>query len=243
MRGVLFDMDDTLFDHNHATDCATAVIHGEEPAFGCWTPAELRRRHSLMLELIHQDVLSGRLRIDEARRERFRRLLTEAGAEAPALDRAPGIARRYRQAYEHGWRAVIGALELVAALKARGVSVGIVTNNVRSEQLIKLTRCGLDPYVDTLVTSEETGTQKPDPKIFAIALEQLGLEPGDSVMVGDVWATDIAGARAAGVRPVWFNWRGLPTPDPAVAEVDSLTPASAVLELIGLTATALSPKP
>jgi FMN phosphatase YigB (HAD superfamily) len=66
-----------------------------------------------------------------------------------------------------------------------------------------------------------------------MALEQLGLEAGETAMVGDVWRTDIAGAQAAGLHPVWFNWRGLPTEDPSVAEVASLSPADEVLRLLG----------
>jgi len=234
LRGVLFDMDDTLFDHDHATVCATAAIHTEEGAFGCWTPDELRRRHSLMLELIHEDVLAGRLQIDEARRERFRRLLAEAGATGPTLDRAAGLAVRYRAEYELGWRPVTGAVPLLEALKARGAIVGIVTNNVKSEQTIKLNRCGLAPYVDALVTSEETGIQKPDPRIFEVALGQLGLAAGETAMVGDVWRTDIAGAQAAGLRPVWFNWRGLPEVDAAVVQVSALEPVEAVMSALGM---------
>ena len=234
LRGVLFDMDDTLFDHNHATVCATGAIHSEEAAFACWTPDELRRRHSLILELIHEDVLAGRLQIDEARRERFRRLLLEAGASGPTLDRAPSLAVRYRTEYELGWRPVAGALPLLAALKARGAVVGIVTNNVKSEQTIKLERCGLAPYVDALITSEETGIQKPDPRIFEVALDQLGLAADETAMVGDVWRTDIAGAQAAGLRPVWFNWRGLPEVDAGVAQVPALTPVEAVMTALGM---------
>jgi len=235
LRGVLFDMDDTLFDHDHATVCATAAIHTEEGAFGCWTREELRRRHSLMLELIHEDVLAGRLQIDEARRERFRRLLVEAGATGPTLDRAPGLAVRYRIEYELSWRPVAGALPLLDALKTRGAVVGIVTNNVKAEQTIKLGRCGLAPYVDALVTSEETGIQKPDPRIFEVALEQLGLEAHETAMVGDVWRTDIAGAQAAGLRPVWFNWRGLPAVDSAVPQVAALHPIESVMSALGMT--------
>lgn len=243
LRGVLFDMDDTLFDHNHATVCATGAIHSEEAAFGCWTPEELRRRHSLMLELIHEEVLAGRLQIDEARRERFRRLLVEAGASGPTLDRAPGLAARYRTAYELGWRPVPGAVPLLAALKAHGAIVGIVTNNVRSEQVTKLDRCGLAPYVDALVTSEETGIQKPDPRIFGMALEQLGLEARETAMIGDVWRTDIAGAQAAGLHPVWFNWRGLPEVDAAVAQVSSLEPVETVIRALGMAGKGLSRRP
>jgi HAD superfamily hydrolase (TIGR01549 family) len=142
---------------------------------------------------------------------------------------------RYRTEYELGWRPVAGAVPLLEALKARGAVVGIVTNNVRSEQVIKLDRCGLAPYVDALITSEETGIQKPDPRIFEVALEQLGLAADETAMVGDVWRTDIAGAQAAGLRPVWFNWRGLPEVDEAVPQVPALHPVQAVMSALGMT--------
>jgi len=48
-------------------------------------------------------------------------------------------------------------------------------------------------------------------------------------MIGDAWETDIAGARAAGIRPVWFNRFGAPSPDPSVTEVHSLTSGALVL--------------
>ena len=49
---------------------------------------------------------------------------------------------------------------------------------------------------------------KPDPRIFAIALERLGCAAADAVMIGDSWPADIEGARAAGVRAIWFNRSG-----------------------------------
>jgi HAD superfamily hydrolase (TIGR01549 family) len=232
VRGVLFDMDDTLFDHNTATARATAALHAIEPRFRAWPAEELRRRHSEMLEIIHQDVVSGRLQIDEARRERFRRLLLQADAGHADLERAPALARRYREEYEQGWGAVEGAGELLETLKARGVRVGIVTNNIRAEQMLKLDRCGLAGFVDVLVTSEDAGIAKPEPAIFGKALAALDLAAASTVMVGDVWDTDIAGALRAGLRPVWFNWRRLPARDPAVDEIVSFTPAAEALAVI-----------
>jgi putative hydrolase of the HAD superfamily len=232
VRGVLFDMDDTLFDHNKATVQATAALHDIEPLFQAWAPEDLRRRHSEMLELIHQDVVNGRLQVDEARRERFRRLLLQASAAEPDLERAPALARRYRQEYEQGWCAVEGAGDLLAALKASGLRVGIVTNNIRAEQLLKLERCGLGGFIDVLVTSEDAGIAKPEPAIFDQALAALDLEAASTVMVGDVWDTDIAGALRAGVRPVWFNWRKLPPRDQPVDEIASFTPIDKTLAVI-----------
>jgi putative hydrolase of the HAD superfamily len=185
-----------------------------------------------MLELIHQKVVSGELRIDEARRERFRRLLADAGAEeAVQNERALDLARRYRAEYERDWCAVQGALELLSALRNAGIRVGVVTNNLRAEQLLKIERCGLARFIDALITSEDAGIAKPNPAIFVKALEVLGLHASETVMVGDVWDTDIAGALAAGVRPVWYNWRGLPPREPRVVEVRTLSGAETLAAL------------
>ena len=65
------------------------------------------------------------------------------------------------------------ARSLLAALKPR-VRIGIVSNNLLEEQQGKIRLCGFDPYVDALVVSEAVGVAKPDPAIFARALEELG---------------------------------------------------------------------
>ena len=215
VRAVLCDLDDTLFDHTHASRCAVTALHGSVPEFGCWSIDELASRHRDCLEVMHQEVLAGRLSISAARIERFRRLLVEARmADADRV--APELARTYRSAYETGWQAVPGAAPLLAALKARGVRTAIVTNNVTEEQRLKLQFCRLADLVDELVTSEEVGVQKPDPRIFQVALERLGARADEAVMVGDAWATDIEGARAAGVRPIWLNRLGAVRIDPGV---------------------------
>jgi len=229
---VLFDMDDTLFDHNRASMCATASLREREPLFQIWSGDELRRRHSEILEIVHRKVVSGELPIDEARRERFRRLLGDAGADESALGRAVELARWYRQEYEQSWYPVDGAMDLLTALKAAGIVVGIVTNNLRAEQLLKLERCALAPHIDALITSEDAGIAKPDPEIFTKALDALDLTSSDTVMVGDAWDTDIAGAIAAGLRPVWFNWRGLPMREPRVSELRSFVPAAEAMRVI-----------
>jgi putative hydrolase of the HAD superfamily len=229
IRGVLFDMDDTLFDHNFATVHALEGLCLEEPAFRCWPVEELRARYSSLLEELHVDVLSGRLTIPEARYERFRRLLTDATGAPVSGDRPTALSTFYRAAYEAAWRAVPGAIALLTALRARGLQIAIVTNNIADEQRQKMRRCAMDPLVNVLITSEETGVQKPEPEIFQAALGAVDLPASDCVMVGDVWATDIAGAQNAGIRPVWFNWRGTASPDPTVAELRSLEPAADVV--------------
>jgi len=224
VRGVLFDLDDTLFDHNFATIQALDGLCVEEPAFTCWPVAELRARYSVLLEELHAGVLSGRVSIPDARYERFRRLLSDATNAPVSGDRPTHLSAFYRAAYEGAWRAVPGAIPLLTALRDRGLAIAIVTNNLTSEQRQKLERCGMNALIDVLITSEDIGTAKPDPAIFRAALDRIALRAEDVVMVGDAWATDIVGAQNAGVKAIWFNWRGSASPDAAVAEVRSLQP-------------------
>jgi putative hydrolase of the HAD superfamily len=108
----------------------------------------------------------------------------------------------------------------------RRARVGVVSNNLIEETRDKLVFCRIAPLVDAVVVSGDEGVSKPDPRIFRIALERLGVAAHQAVMFGDSWAADIVGAARAGIRPVWFNPRRRPRPPapPDVEEIVSLTP-------------------
>lgn len=231
VRVILSDLDDTLFDHDRATRDALSSVRAAERAFAGWTLDELDRRHGDLLEELHPHVLGGRLSVEDARVERFRQLLFASAGEE-AAGRAGSIARRYRQAYEKSWHPVPGAVELLDAIRRSGRSVVVVTNNHVAEQQQKLEQIGLKAYVDALVTSEEAGCCKPEPDIFHQALARVGAAVEEAVMIGDAWATDIEGARRAGVRAVWLNRFDRVSPDVSVPELRSLEPASAALQVL-----------
>jgi HAD superfamily hydrolase (TIGR01509 family) len=228
---VLSDLDDTLYDHRGTTRAALARLRDEIPEFAAVSITDLDGAHHALLEEFHRLVLDGRLSIDAARVARFGRLLEQVGGSG-AAGRDALVAARYRAAYEVSRRAVPGALAFVQAVRHAGLPLAIVTNNVAEEQRRKLEHCGLAPWVDALVTSEETGYSKPDPRIVHAALARFDVGPAAAVLIGDAWEADVAGARAAGVRAVWFNRLGRPRPDPSVPEVRSLEPAEAVLRAL-----------
>jgi putative hydrolase of the HAD superfamily len=221
---LLCDLDDTLFDHQHATRSALARLQAADARLRVWPLEDLKARHHILLEQYHQEVLAGRLTIDQAREQRFQALV--GGGDAS------GIAEAYRDAYTRDWREVDGAADLLRAVRAEGMTVVIVTNNIVSEQRKKLDRLGLSSLIDALVTSEEVGTQKPDPRIFSEALLRVGAAPADAVMLGDAWIADVTGALASGIRPVWLNYKGITSPDPSVTELRALTPTHEVVRVI-----------
>lgn len=224
MPVLLCDLDDTLFDHQHATRAALARLQAADPRLQQWPLEDLKRRHHLLLEQFHQEVLAGRLTIDEAREQRFQALV--GGGDAA------GLAQAYREAYTTDWREVAGASALLRGVRDRGWAVVIVTNNIVSEQRLKLARIGLADLVDHLVTSEEVGVSKPHAGIFHHALGVVGAAPVDAVMLGDAWPADVEGARAVGIRPVWLNRHGAASPDPSVTELRGLLPTATALAVV-----------
>lgn len=233
VRAVLFDLDDTLFDHAGCAREALSAVRRRHASLGAMSFDDLERAHAAFLEQLHADVMLGRVPIEDARRERFRRLLAASGADA-AEDSASELAATYRDTYRESRRATAGAAALLAALKREGVHVAIVSNNLLDEQLDKLRTCRLDPFVDAVVVSEEVGVSKPDVEIFRVALERLECAASDAVMVGDSWSADIAGAHAAGIRAVWFNPARMAPPgnDPAVPQLHAFEPVSAAMRII-----------
>lgn len=232
VRAVLLDLDDTLFDHRGCSRVALEATRSCHPALAAMPAPELERVHAAVLEALHEDVMLGRTPLEEARRERFRRVLAASGAR-PDDAAASEAAEVYRVRYREVRRAVPGAAALLEALAAR-VRVGILSNNLYDEQMDKLRTCGLDPFVEALVVSERVGVPKPDPAIFRAAVQELGSAPHDTVMVGDSWRADIVGARAAGLPAVWYNPLRLPLPpgERPVPELHALQPVDGAVQTI-----------
>ncbi len=96
------------------------------------------------------------------------------------------------------WQPYPDTEEVLAALRARGVKVAVVSN-IGWDLRPVFGHHGMDAYVDTYVLSFEHGIQKPDPRLFRAACAQLALDPHDVAMVGDDRVAD-AGAAALGSR-------------------------------------------
>jgi putative hydrolase of the HAD superfamily len=91
-----------------------------------------------------------------------------------------------------------GVERALAELRSRGLLLACVANwDVGLAET--LGRAGLVDHLDAVVSSAEAGAPKPDPRPFLVALEQLGVEPGDAAHCGDEEA-DVEGAAAAGLR-------------------------------------------
>src|SRR5262245_34267951 len=178
---------------------------------------------------------SGRLHeaIDEvlARYPRFDRdaLVRQALAEKVYIDKLPAFLRAQgvddepliasaHELFRRDWfeRLVLfeDATRTLEALRRR-FKLALVTNGPSRTQRLKIEQFRLIDYLDVLIVSEEVGVAKPDPAIFAIALERLAVAPHEALFVGDSPEFDLRGAAAAGMPFVWMNPRGENLPSDA----------------------------
>ncbi|SDY86123.1 HAD family hydrolase [Hymenobacter psychrophilus] len=228
---ILFDLDDTLYDHTATARAAlAATAAGRASLRG--VPAEaLYQRYSDLLEEMHPRVMRGELDYLTARELRFRQLLAPYEAAALTAAALAQLAEEHYGHYRQFRQPVAGALALLQRLKP-DYRIGVVTNNRTTEQEEKLDFLGMSGLVDALITSEAVGVLKPDPAIYQVALAHLRARPAETVMVGDNWVADVVGAQAVGIRPVWLNRTGVAALLPAVAELGSLEPLESVVEVL-----------
>lgn len=122
---------------------------------------------------------------------------------------AEGIAREVNDAYcrPEYWKIYDDVIPCLKELKRRRLRLGIVSNwSSNLESLIRGLR--MAPYFDEIVSSADVGYRKPNPMIFTIAMERLGVYPCEVVHVGDRPDADGRGAEAAGAVPVIVDRAG-----------------------------------
>ncbi len=121
---------------------------------------------------------------------------------------------RLEQAWKSikAWRRMVpGAVDGLRLLAETGVSLGLVSNSdgTVADQMVAAEVCqvgeGAGVPVVVVIDSAVVGIEKPDPRIFALALEALGTTAASTVHVGDAVFADVAGARAAGLRPLHLD--------------------------------------
>lgn len=140
----------------------------------------------------------------------FNLVLQHAGVEQNSgTDAALAELREYHRndnLWEHVEPDVAPAL---AALRGRGLRLVVVSNaNGRLRHLFD--RVDLTKWFDHVLDSHEWGVEKPDPRLFQLALEQSRADAANTVHVGDLYHVDVMGARAAGLREgILFDMAGL----------------------------------
>jgi putative hydrolase of the HAD superfamily len=192
IKAVLFDLDQTLTDRTASLSKYAALFHREFA--GLLGTVTVREIESTFVVL---DAHGYRPR-DEVYAGILKQL---AWAYAPDTS---AIRDHWRTCFPQSTVARAGLQETLAALAAAGPRLGIVTNGSVLTQSAKIAQLGIGHYFATVVISEATHCEKPDPRIFRYALEEIECLAGETLFVGDHPMNDVVGSAEAGLVPVWL---------------------------------------
>ncbi len=206
IKGVLFDLDDTLYDFSTLEKLALKRTHQylidnfQNISFEAFSRMFLKVRDEVQENLKNTGSSHNRIIY-------FQRIVEELKGKSD-----PNISI---ELYEVYWSTIFenmrlydAAYHLLFELKKRKLKIGIISDHVTYIQLRKIKALELNQFVDIIVTSEEAGEDKPGKKMFTIALKKIGLNSDEVVLVGDNPKRDISGAKRAGIKSVLFNTQG-----------------------------------
>jgi putative hydrolase of the HAD superfamily len=203
-KAILFDAGSTLvwLDHPYLVDLLRQ--HGVQVSLEQVMEGEYGAKL-----LLDQEIRAGRVGDDRSRgKVFFAEIFRQVGVTEdvfPPLTQALWT----RHAGRNLWSNVREhTAETLDELSRRGYRLAVISNaDGRVESL--LDSVGLHRHFEFILDSHLVGIEKPDPRIFRLGAERLGVKPEEAVYVGDIYEIDVQGARAAGMRPILIDplWR------------------------------------
>jgi putative hydrolase of the HAD superfamily len=202
VKGILLDLDNFLYEYgpcNKAGNgaCFQAVFEkhgiGIREVEGLFEQARMEVKARIPRQAAsHSRLLYYKVVIEK---------IAEKEKANPDYRECAALEDAFWKAYMERMEIYPNVVDFLESCATKGVKTAIVSDLTTRIQLEKLVRLGIAGRFSALVTSEEAGAEKPDLKIFQIALERLGLEPPDVVMLGDDGERD-RGAEKLGIRTV-----------------------------------------
>jgi putative hydrolase of the HAD superfamily len=191
-QAILFDLDETL------TDRTESITH-YAARFQCDFTNHLA---STAVSTIAAALLTADVRGYHPRED----VLRDFAQRLPwrTIPEVSRLRRHWETCFPRSVVARAGLDETLSALHAQGMRLGVVTNGEVAFQAPKITQLAIGRYLSTVVISEAVQVQKPDPRIFAQALAELGCQAANTWFVGDDPVNDVRGAAAVGLRAIWL---------------------------------------
>ncbi len=208
---ILFDLGNTLlyFDGvwpevQREAD-AQLLAHLQNEGFALDAPSFLQQFRARITEYYAQREAEF---VEHTTAYVLKTLLAELGyPDVGPQQLSPALRALYAASQAH-WLLEDDCLPALQALKNEGHKLAIISNAGDDEDVQTLVdNTGLRPYFDLVLSSAACGVRKPNPRIFKLALDRLGVPANGAAMVGDTLGADILGAQNAGLYSIWLTRR------------------------------------
>ena len=221
-KNLFIDLDDTLYDFSAASQESFRetydLLHYEryfnsfEHFYSIYEPYNLQLWH------IYGE---GKIMKEELNKRRYSYPLEVVGVHDQEL--ADTFCREALGRIPTKNKLIEGAKELLEYLRPK-YNLYILSNGFKELQSRKMCTVGIDKYFDALILSEDIGVNKPNRELYEYALQKTASTMEDSIMIGDMFETDIVGAANIGMKQIYFN--------PKKKEGMPFTPTYMVTELL-----------
>ena len=257
IKAIIFDLDDTLLvEEDSARDCLIRTCHNARDRYGL-DPVELHdtlrrscrnhwfnnspaREYCVRVGISSWEGLWATYEGDnphlealkawapQYRQNSWHDALLEHHIDDPSL--ADDLAQTFIQLRRAKHVLFDDALPVLEQFQGQ-YPLALLTNGAPDLQRLKIEKSQLESFFDRIVISGEEDLGKPDPAIFRRTADRLGSEPQHTLMIGNSIKSDIQGAQAAGLIPVWLNRNGerADSDPPSTTEINTLAQIPALL--------------
>jgi putative hydrolase of the HAD superfamily len=226
VKAVFFDLDDTLYDTTLQVDAARKNAVEVMVAAGLKASAE--EASKALAKVVAEKGPNYQHHYDD--------MLKALGLEADPKVVAAGVVAYHNTKIEY-LVPYADTIPTLRSLRNMGYRLGVVTDGVPVKQWEKLIRLGLMDSFHTVVIATEAEEQKPSPKPFKKAADNLNLKPAECLMVGDRLKKDVLGAKRAGMKTAQLVWGQHPITRPSGEEEEPDYMIPNLSDLLGIIGT------
>jgi putative hydrolase of the HAD superfamily len=196
---VFLDAGGVIVEPNWQRISDVLAEHGVHVPASALAGADPRARKRL-------DVQLGSNASDQQRGWLYFNVVLEEAGTTPSVQTDAALAdlQAYHSTYNLWERVPDGVRDALRRMLASGLAL-VVVSNANGRLRFLMDRLELSPLFSAMLDSHEEGIEKPDPRLFRLALERSGARPESTVHAGDLYHVDVQGARAAGIRAVLID--------------------------------------
>lgn len=213
IKGLFFDAGNTLIEMDYGFVSSVIGKEAHSVTHEALQSADYQVRFTMDRELLRrtaagEEIPRGAISLKATAllRSYFSRLLRSVGVDEGSQDRIIDRILEEEAVNEYGlWRKLRPELELTLLELLRRKYILAVISNSDGRLARRFSLLGLQKYFSFILDSADVGMEKPDPRLFHMALEMSGIKPAESIYVGDLCSVDVLASRRVGMHGVLYD--------------------------------------